>query len=184
MFLETNTKTGGDVMSPRYDIVKTVRVGRDSLRGEMREIRETTGSIIHIADRRLFHAMRNTIMEAGRIFEVLAEYEAPKNTTQLSKTIGHYRVDPDTQYDALLEYGYVEDPSVSIWEEKRSTNPENNLREVSLFVGTGVSYAQKQNQKTHFMENAAVRLAAGMPAIMRSMLYKAHAVRQRRARRR
>ena len=66
----------------------------------------------------IHHAMRRSFTKAAYELEKYATDLCPKNTTQLSKTIGHYRVDPDTRDEAEYQYCYSEDPSAAIWIER------------------------------------------------------------------
>ena len=164
-----------------YDVVATVNINRNSVKKEERIYEDTTGTVVRLAGIRLFHALRDSLKESAELFELLAEFECPKNTSQLSKTIGHYKVDADTRYDAILEYGYAEDPSVAIFEEEypRPADPTTGLKDITFWVGTSTSYAAKVNERDPFMQRAAIRVASGISTIITSAIKKRRRVRAR-----
>ncbi len=82
------------------------------------------------------------ISRAGLRVEKMASEACPKRTTQLSKTIGHYRVDPDTAEDAQYEYGKVQDINTAIW-KKIAWN--------HLILGTQADYAEAVHDNNPFM---------------------------------
>lgn len=126
------------------DAVKTLRV-------DIKKIKTALGA----ENKDFRNSVSKGISMAGLKVEEAATKLCPINTSQLSKTIGHFRVDPDTQEDAKLEYGKAAGPETAIWEKEKWNE---------LVMGTAVDYAYFAHLKNPFLTNA---LAQQAPEILR-----------------
>jgi len=95
-------------------------------------------------------AVSEALTKAGLILEDEASERCPKYTGQLSLTIGHFRVDPETSKLAKEAYGEAADPSTAIFRK-----PAWNIQE----IGTSVEYAQWVHQRSPFLTDAAAAKA-------------------------